>query len=178
MKCGACAVVVGVGRVEVRHCRDPSRGGRRRRGDSSHRGRQLNITFEPDPHKRRHAPRPYEKSETKRPPRPRHHVGTAANTREIQPRRITDGSTRARMPKPNARDRTHTSHRCAEKMERKAAGWRSIVRAHPHITHGIAKSQAKMPSPHKPLHNHVLHSRTPKSILRDRSGEGSTRKRG
>ena len=52
VKCGACAVVVGVGRVEVRHCRDPSRGGRRRRGDSSHRGRQLNITFEPDPHKK------------------------------------------------------------------------------------------------------------------------------
>ena len=52
VKCGSGAVMVGVGRVEVRHCRDPSRGGRRRRGDSSHRGRQLNITFEPDPHKK------------------------------------------------------------------------------------------------------------------------------
>ena len=162
--------------MEVRHCRDVSRGRRRRRGSFHHARDRYNLRTRPT--QKRHAPRPYEKSETKRPPRPRHHVGTAANTREIQPRRITDGSTRARMPQSNARDRTHTSHRCAEKMERKATGWRSVVRTHPHITHGIAKFQAKVPSPHKPLHNHVLHSRTPKSILRDHSGEDSTRKRG
>ena len=165
-----------------------SRGRGWRRGHSSHAERQLYIPFSNRTRGQTRETRPYEKSGTKCPPRPRHDVatitggGSEANRnygiREVQSGRPIDGPTRDQVPKPNARDRTHTSHRCAEKMERKAAGWRSIVRTHPHIPHGIAKFQAKMPSPHKPLHNHVLHSRTPKSILRDHSGEDSTRKRG
>ena len=119
VKCGASAVVFGVDRERVRHCRVPSRGRRQGRGDSSHtQRRQLIFPFEPD-HEDKRAGRPYEKSGTKRPPCPGHYVvtirggGSETNRsygiREVQSGHPTDGLTRDQVPKPNARDRTHTS---------------------------------------------------------------------